>query len=434
MVTLLETVLFKALSFVGIDAAKIPFERIKRIYGQAQGRSLIETSKNTRVRPITVISNDLMTLPELDNVLLNILNIFTAYYMQAIAVNNTINSVTVRDVLYKFNPNASVESLNNPHRIESNYEFTLPGIAQEASTILSRQYETDKNDTLKENPNLSVGKLININISENYVTAISSSRTSIDTSEKNDTSFREDAGGSNSAKRDDMGNIIDRTNTSQNGSSTTTGASKTEGKRVENSINNQFLPGSYNIPVLVQLASFLLSTETCSDLISTGSVGKSLLDRWVQYRSGQIEFIKDLILCNDIIDEQRRLLLHKESDTYMNILKRIGTAQLNYINTDKENLAAASTIYVISEAVAHDIEFKIGGKLESFATRQRLFKGNYGMILAVLDREWERATFYYRGMDVGTTVSFKSLAKSDNKNMDILDVFRTFSSGNSPIF
>ena len=56
------------------------------------------------------------------------------------------------------------------------------------------------------------------------------------------------------------------------------------------------------------------------------------------------------------------------------------------------------------------------------------------MILVVMDREWERATFYYRGMDTGTVTSFKALKNSANKDMNIFDVFKTLNSGNSPIF
>jgi hypothetical protein len=378
-ITLLEYALQKIGGSLDLPGLKAVYGKFMGGYRQMEGTTLLDASKSTRVRPITVISADLMTLPELDSVLQNILSVFTAYYLQAIAVNNTINGVSVEKLLSRFNP--GLESFNNKHWQENNYAYTLPklspsqlDISLEAAKLT--EVEVDKNDTLKESPNLSIGKLINVSVTFN-----------------------------------EPGIINPKTKVTARDTVTTA-----------------------TIPVLVQLASFLMSNSIVTQMMSTNSVDRSFAGRWQQYKSGQIEFINDLILCNDIIDEQRKLLLSDESDTYYNILKRISKGQWKYLSHEGESFAAASTIYVISEEVAKDIEYNIGGKLDSHSVRQRLFKGNYGMILVVLDREWERATFYYRGMDSGTVTSFKALKNSANKGMDIFDVFKSLNSGNSPIF
>ncbi len=378
-ITLLEYALQKIGGSLDFPGLKAVYGKFMSGYKQMEGTTLLDASKSTRVRPITIISADLMTLPELDSVLQNILSVFTAYYLQAIAVNNTINGVSVEKLLSRFNP--GLESFNNKHWQENNYTHRLPKLSQSQLDISLEaarltEVEVDKNDTLKESPNLSIGKLINVSVTFN-----------------------------------EPGLINPKT--------------KTPGRDVVTTTT---------IPVLVQLASFLMSNSIVTQMMSTNSVDRSLSGRWQQYKSGQIEFINDLILCNDIIDEQRKLLLSDESDTYYNILKRISQGQWKYLSHEGESFASASTIYVISEEVAKDIEYNIGGKLDSHSVRQRLFKGNYGMILVVMDREWEKATFYYRGMDTGTVTSFKALKNTANKSMDIFDVFKSLNSGNSPIF
>ncbi len=52
------------------------------------------------------------------------------------------------------------------------------------------------------------------------------------------------------------------------------------------------------------------------------------------------------------------------------------------------------------------------------------------MIIAVVDREWERVTFYTRGMAAATDLSFKEI-KSANKGKgpDILDLMKSFNQG-----
>ena len=379
VITLLEYALQKvggSLDFIGL---KNVFGKFVGGYKQLEGTTLLDASKSTRVRPITVVSEDLITLPDLDAALQNILSVFTAYYLQAVAVNNTINGVSVEKLLSRFNP--GLESFNNKHWLENNYTYKLPKttpseleISLEAAKI--SEVEGSKNDTLKESANLSVGKLINVSVTFN-----------------------------------EPGVVNPKSN-----------------KPVNDIINTS------TVPVLIQLASFVLSNSIITQMIATNSIDRSLIGRWHQYMSGQIEFINDLILCSDIIDEQRKLLLSDESDTYYNILKRLTKGQMKFISDGRGSMASASAIYVISEEVAKDIEYSIGGKLDNYHTRQRLFKGNYGMILVVMDREWERATFYYRGMDTGTVTSFKALKNSANKDMNIFDVFKTLNSGNSPIF
>ncbi len=382
----------------------------------AKGVSLADFAKNARVQPITVISKDLIALKELDSILLSVLNVFTAYYIQAFSVDSIkINGVSVDKILYKYNPNGSknaFESFNQNHYSIEDYDHALPGtLSTEAHYAFrnSDKYnlpltdnanrEVEGNTLFKDDASLSVGKLINLNLTLPMAT------------HWNQTLLTDRGNTPITANHDGEWNKDER----------------------------HGITGSYDrdvvIPVLIQLSSVVLGTESVINLVASNSVDKTLNDRWIQYKSGQISFIKDLILCNDIIDEKKKLLMSDETDTYLNILKRIQKSQVGAIfSSEGLSFASASNIYVISESVAKEIEYRIGGKLSNYRTRNKLFLGNYGMILVVIDREWERVTFYYRNMEAGTDVSFSSLAKAGNKNTDIYEIFKMFNNGGSPIF
>ena len=58
------------------------------------------------------------------------------------------------------------------------------------------------------------------------------------------------------------------------------------------------------------------------------------------------------------------------------------------------------------------------------------------MVIAVVDRDYERVTFYTRGIDASTDVSVREL-KAANKtkdSTDIADILKQITSGQAPSF
>lgn len=467
---------------------------IGKYFKHSEGVSLSDMAQNSRVRPITVISSDLANVPELTQVLSATLNVFAAYYVQAFTLNEVkVNGLSMDKVLYKLNPNGTyaAESLNtNLYSNINSYQYALPGTNSARSAALEDSVTYDEkaatkqltnlpnkdirnDDFFKPDINLSIGKMVYLNLSLPMASQWDKTLTSdIErANNRNKEIYNQGVHNYNSVQRNDYNN---RTNQYNNRTDTFNNQAQqynTNGQRTSISSNGDVrvappvgpkgpqnyqapiqsadykdpiknekgVSGTWNndivIPILMQLSSILLDSSYVVELVGSNSVNHSLLERWTEYRAGQIRFIDDLILCNDIIDEKKKLLLKDDSDTYLNILKRIGKAQLSSVlSPNHTTFAAASNIYVISDSVAKEIEYKIGGKLTNANIRHKLFKGNYGMILVIIDKEWETVTMYYRDTDAGTTVTFKSLMKQGNKDMDIYEIFKVFNNGGSPIF
>lgn len=137
---------------------------------EAKTGSLIEYTQATRLEPICLISSDATQHPNIEEVLNSGLNIFCAYYLQAVALSVDVGNVNVLRVLDRLNPNRdplatagylregswgtgfSAESLSL--KLDDN-DAVYPTHSLE-STMASKD--------LSVNSSLSLGKLIEINI------------------------------------------------------------------------------------------------------------------------------------------------------------------------------------------------------------------------------------------------------------------------------
>lgn len=344
-------------------------------------RSLIDDTRSARVEPITIVSSDLINEPYIVKILQTTLNIVTGFYLQAVNLGSIkVNGVKAGDFLKRYNPTPTpiLESYRKTAilRDDSAYKYGLPSLEDNISGNLGKNIE---------DPNLSVGQIVNVNI----------------------------------GVTDD-----------------------------NNKITN------YTIPVMVKLSTAVMAPQLIVNLLTNQSIDKSLAGRFKQWQEGQISFIKDLILANDLIDSEKQLLTKKGYDAYKEILNRVNTNRLKLLaysldtvlsdsndlakdleNKTHNNLAAvASNIVIVSSDVINEIEATLGNKITSTRFRDVIFSNLYMMILIVVDKDWQRITIYYRNISEPTILPIKALGKSKNSGEVILDVLQSLISGTTPKF
>ena len=184
------------------------------------------------------------------------------------------------------------------------------------------------------------------------------------------------------------------------------------------------------LPISVRLASNLVPSVSISNILTSSTEDTSLVERFHAWRSGRIAFWRDLIWCQDLMDEHKRAVISDDTGSLAEIMRRVNNSKKYGVLSKNPSLATASNIFVITESNAKDIELKIGGSLKKMSFRDKIFKDRYVMILAIVDRNFERVTFYTRGIEAGTDVSIREI-KSANKGsgVDIADIMRGLSSG-----
>lgn len=353
-----------------LQTASAIVDKAQQVAAYTGDKSLSDLTKLTRVEPLTIISEDLQNLEYLPDINQSLVNMFAAYYLQAVAILTKVNDVEVVKTLDALNPERDVtsfllterlskESINN--LVLESYKHTLPLGNKPA-------LENDKGGSinLAESVNLSVGKMINVSIGY------------------------KDAKGETS---------------------------------------------KVTIPVNVRLMVSIIRSNLIVNLLTRHKVEHDLTERFHLWKAGRISFWKDLVLCQDMIDEEKKNLIQEGSDVLQQMTAR-ATANKKYgLLTKNPSLATASNIIVISKTEAEQIGRTLGGKLANPSIRNKVFEDTYAMILVVVDKEMERVTFYTRNIAASTDLSIKEI-KSANKNRgpDIADILKSLQMGSAPNF
>lgn len=360
---------------------------VKYLRGVRGNASLTDITKSARVEPIVIVGQDCINLEYMNDVMNSVHSIFTGYYLQAIALTTNISSVRVGKLLDRLNPKNDYNPTKDFFSFETyleasgrkaasvhpewklcseSYKYRLPvlndnkeAIAVENSVILDHKGSADLNETISDNANLSIGKIVEVTIRE----------------------------------------------------------------------NNQ----SATLPISIRLLVSQVSEKAMITMLTLRSMETTFSERFHAWKAGRISFIKDLILCQDMIDAHRKALIKDKDGVLSEIIRRSNNSKMSFLFTKQTNLATASNIYVISEQTQAELENKLGGKLSNARIREQLFEAGYMMILVVIDRSWERVTFYHRGIALPTTLGIKDI-KNSNKGSgpDIGDILKAYQMGSSP--
>jgi hypothetical protein len=342
--------------------------------------SLADVTRSARVEPLTIVSKDLVAAEYTPDVMQTVLSIFTGYYLQAVALTSKVDGIQVIKVLDQLNPNRddSILRLGEESAVR-NVMLTVSGHKYKLPSLESW------NDPLSLNPQPNTGKTgIDIKLDE----------------------------------KDETKELVNLA----------------VGKLINVSVTNN--DQSVTIPVNFRLSTTTMPNQSIAHLLTTkNSDEDSFIERWHSWRSGRIEFIKDLILAQDLIDQHKKALMQDEQGVYAEILNRITRAKKAGFITATPSLAAASNIFVVSTDVIKEVETKLSGKMSKASTRKIIFDATYAMLIVVVDKEWERVTIYTRGIEAATEVSIKEIKMANKgKGVDPMDVLKALNQGNAPSF
>ena len=377
--------------------------------------SLISFTKATRVEPIALVDQRLAHQPFMNDVMQSISSMFIGYYLQAISLAVNVGRVNVVKLLDALNPTRDVHDaaatrivaeLNGPNKgllsMES-YRYALPApgeaVGMEAFGEMNHDEWIDK--SLKEG--MKAQKI----------------KDEIEKSNLNKNQLLDNV--SIHGKSELQKAVSEAVNLSV-------------GKLVEVTIEDDGKKATF--PIMIRVISTIVSPNTLVHILADGSrFFASAKERFHSWRAGQLEFIRDLVLCQDLIDEHRKALLQDKSGVYQEILaRRTGNSTASFLS-GSPSIGTASNILVIAASTAKQVEAEIGGRLSSKAVRDRMFDKTYIMIMVIVDPETEQVVFYHRGIAQPTELSIKEL-KVANKGTgpDVGEILKAYQLGNNPTY
>lgn len=339
--------------------------------GMSGESSLVSATAMARVEPLCIIDADVVNVEYLGDVLNVTQNIFSGYYLQALQLLTNLGSIKVTQTLGRLNPSRSggFESYATP---------VAPNLGLE-----SYQYKL---------PNYSINPAMEA-----------------DGKKEKDKSGFKDAGKDVYADS----NLV-------------------TGKMYNVTIKDG--SNEATVPVAIRLLVNSIPTNIMVSLMGIhNKVDYDLVERYHAWRSGRIQFVRDLILCKDLIDKHRNTLIKDPTGVYSEIVNRQNKNLKSGLLNQTPSLATSSNLAIISSETAELIEAKIDGSLDNFKARHPIFQTTNLMILVVIDKSWEQVTFYHRGINAFTKVSVKDLKSASKKDGgDVNSILKAFIEGKAP--
>lgn len=355
--------------------------RIPDLIRSGRSMSLLDYTKVTRVEPIALIDHTISHVPEVEDVCRTMTATFAAYYLQGVALSVNVGNVETIRMLEKLNP--SRDPLENVGLMfgTENYQVGLPRFNKQISTeAISLEY-IDSADPTE---------------ADEYKSGLD--------------------GIGNSSK--DIANMA---------------ANLSTGIMLEVTIEQG--GDKATIPVSVRLIATPTRPSVIKQLMDNASKNRTMKERWHGWRSGELAFISDIVLCQDLIDSHRETLMKDESGQYAEIVNRKNKNRLSGLLSLTPSVSTASNILIVGADTMKEIELETGLKVSNYKQRQKFFESAYLMFIAVVDTRYDIVTIYHRGLSLPTEVSFKELKRNGKKDsIDVNEILKAYQLGDAPAF
>ena len=392
----------------------------------ARHGSLVEATQTMRVQPLCVIDHTLSTSPILEPLNQNLLNLFSAYYLQAVARDNVVGKVSVFRRLDKLNPNRSkAESvLNNAaiilNGMEGYYDTSLPCLPKLTNTHVEREAIKSATESL-------VYSMEAVDVTDEAVAETAETTEKPSAWKRIGQSIVDDING------------IDKNGNPKNEKVSALSSGDTKELTqlaVGKILNVTFNEGnnSLTVPVAIRLMTSLMLPNALVRLLNFGSRERDLTlkERWHAYKSGKIEFWRDFILAKDLKKQRVKDITADKDRVYQKIQARLLDNAAAGAMSANPSLANMSNIIIINKPTLQELESVLGSKFSNFNLRERVFNNTGIMLFAVVDNDSQRVKIYHQSIEECTDVSFNEINRGSKKDTDITDLLNVFLQGGAP--
>lgn len=349
---------------------------VTELIRSTKANSLVEYASHTRAEPRCLIENEISNIPEMPDIARTALTIFAGYYLSSVSIATNVGDINIIKQLDKVNPNRRItNSLGMPIDALIAMEAYDNGLPDPSKPIhLPALESADSN----ESSGSTVGR--------NTIELI---------------------------KAADQLSV---------------------GKTLEVEFNSQ--GESRSVIVTTRLQVQLATSEALTNILTIGSIDNSVKERYHKWRAGDLEMVKDLILCRDIFVNHRKALVSDNTGYYAGARAANKANKISAILSQNPSVANYSTIFIISQDTANKLQRETGYKLDNFQQREKIFGKTFAMLLVVVEPKWQDITIYHHTINRPTTVSFKdmkAIGKSGSGD-EVSQVLEAYRIGDAPKF
>ncbi len=363
--------------------------------------SLVQFTSVLRVEPVTMIDKRLERVDYLPDILQTLLSMFCGFYMQAVSCLVKVGDINVIRMLDTLNPSRDgslaagslIDAINGKQSVgmlsmESYQMGALPKPSQaslEAVSLGKAQAFLRDSDTF--------------------------------------------------VKRTDIQHKLDGKigDPSKNFKAASEAVNLAVGKMLDVNVESNGNKGSF--PIAVRLATAIIDTEVLLHILGSSGQDNTFKERWHRWKSGDLQLWRDLIWCQDLIDQQKRLLMKDKTGALAELNRRRAMNSAAAVVSGTPSIASASALAVISKETANDLERQNLGKFTDLKFRNKIMQESMSMILVVVDTDYESITIYTRDIQMPSKFAVREL-KATNKGTgpDLNELLKMYKAGQSPTF
>lgn len=175
------------------------------------------------------------------------------------------------------------------------------------------------------------------------------------------------------------------------------------------------------IPIMIKANVVEVDINSLINSIEHKAEKYSLLNRWLEYKSGGIT-LSNLLFCADIIDKYKDNKLNKN-----NISTMLNTAERAHmkISTLKRGIVGLNRVVntlILTDDESEMLAKSTHTKLSKDRDKDNLLDKFSAMTMLTINPDRERLTVYINSISGSNSVGFKKLSKKGSKDIDIMEM------------
>lgn len=189
----------------------------------------------------------------------------------------------------------------------------------------------------------------------------------------------------------------------------------------------------YIIPITIVGTVKVVPVEEIIVAVSNYDYKKSFSYRYREWRSGGIS-LADLVFASDLIQEYKKNKLSKDSKLMSDIEMRKRASGIRQTVTGTIGAEVSYNMIQVTDYELEMIEKAYNKKLDSYNNRNGFLKVLNAHNLSVVDDDAERVQVYISDIQGSMDVGFNKLMKREDKDINMLELFRAMSNNTAPRF
>lgn len=187
------------------------------------------------------------------------------------------------------------------------------------------------------------------------------------------------------------------------------------------------------LPMRLRLDVKSLPHDGIAMLLAFSDQTKTFWERYLRAKVGLLKYVKDIGLCNDLIEQYRQNRYRDKSGYYRRMMEKRNGNWLSGLLSLSPSINNASSVMIVEQDTLDGLTAEFGGDFSDFNIRKRVFKDTLTQYIVAVNPQWKRVTIYTRGQDGEQELDFADFKGGKGAGIDVNKVIEAYRAGSQPV-